>query len=204
MWNTGVMKQNIVSQIAQPQKPGLVTMVAKPNNTLSQQLSEGKYVLATFNGQQVMVRTNATTPNQVRLVTSSTPGSTNQLQQLLTNTPAAVAPLTPQKSLVTETTTAPAQAQTFPKMQQSAVQTPASAEVRQQIVKKVGGGTILQNRLQGSKAEDAATETEPELPNPAASANPSADEELDVQQALLAGQPPGTVIKSVTAKVIVQ
>lgn len=188
-------------------------MVAKPNNTLNQQLAESKFVIATINGQQVMVRTNTATPNQVRLV-ASTAGGTNQLQQLLNTSPAvqaAVAPLTPQKSSVTETTTAPAQAQTFPKMQQSAVQTPASAEGsaqarQQQIVKKMvtpAGGTILQSRLQGSKAEEM-TQTETEQPSPAATAaNAMADEELEVQQGLLAGQPPGTVIKSVTAKVVI-
>ncbi|CAB0041624.1 unnamed protein product [Trichogramma brassicae] len=139
---------------------GAVNQIVVNSPVLAQQLASGKAQLATINGQQVILRTNATGGNLVQLSPGNiimrnavTPTKTVAAQQVTTQT--TVSNENPTSSISESTTT-------------TVVNSPTTTTTQ-------------------------ATQAPPSTPT----ATPG-----NVEASLLQGQPPGTVIKCVTAQVI--
>ncbi|XP_044734089.1 nucleosome-remodeling factor subunit NURF301, partial [Chrysoperla carnea] len=155
---------------------GNVSQIVVSNPELAQQIASGKVQVATINGQQVLIR--PTGNNQATIVAHLNPGPVIQQQPQQQQHQQPVQTPQPQSQQVTNQMMSP---------QQSMVQ-------QQQIVQQQQQTTpvIKQSVQQQSVISNAQTnlQNEPQQQN------------QSIEESLLAGQPPGTVIKCVTAQVI--
>lgn len=178
------IQQPVVQQQPQPQ---MQTIQAQPapltqGQSLTQQLSSGKLQLANLNGQQVLIRPLGNNQAQVVAHIKTQPNGTAQIIPLAN----AVDP-------------PPAQPQPQP-VQQQLIQ--AAAPVQQQTVQQVvqqpaTQTTVVQQALNTSTVSQPTT-----FQQLAVSTQQQTHQPDPVEQTLLQGQPPGTVIKCVTAQVI--
>ncbi|XP_062542948.1 LOW QUALITY PROTEIN: nucleosome-remodeling factor subunit NURF301-like [Armigeres subalbatus] len=182
--------QQIQIQIQQPvatqstPQPQVQTIQAQSSplsqgQSLTQQLSSGKLQLANFNGQQVLIRPLGNNQAQVVAHIKTQPNGTAQIIPLAN----AVDP-----------PAAPVQAQPMQQVMQAA---PVQQTTIQQVVQQpIAQTTVVQ---QAFNASGTSQTTFQQL----AAATQQQQQALDpVEQTLLQGQPPGTVIKCVTAQVI--
>uniref|UniRef100_A0A1Q3FWI9 Putative nucleosome remodeling factor subunit n=1 Tax=Culex tarsalis TaxID=7177 RepID=A0A1Q3FWI9_CULTA len=162
--------------VSQPQQIQTIQAAQPPQLTqgqsLAQQLSSGKLQLANLNGQQVLIRPLGNNQAQVVAHIKTQSNGTAQIIPLAN----AVDPPPPPQ----------------PQIQQ--VQIPQATTI-QQVVQQQQQQTIVQHALNTS---GGSTTTFQQLASPI-----QQQQVIDpVEQSLLQGQPPGTVIKCVTAQVI--
>lgn len=159
-------------------------VVSNPN--LAQQIVQGKVQVATIAGQQVLIR--PTGNNQAQVVAQLTPSTLTQAVGGV-HTLAATSPVinSPVKQVLMQQQVIPQQTVTqevvAPTVQQDVAQ--HQQIVQQQVIQQVVPQQVVQQQTQ--QAGQQPTQ------------QPIDD---SVEQSLLAGQPPGTVIKCVTAQVI--
>lgn len=156
------------------------------NTSLAQQLASGKAQLATIGGHQVVIRSTPT-GNQIVHLNSTNSGLILKSNVTATTTPSknVIQPATTTQqgvqSLVTTATTT---------MTSTTSTVPASTANAGNQTTETSSNTVT------TSATSATTQTTTTSQMPAAPAPGS------VEASLLAGQPPGTVIKCVTAQVI--
>ena len=168
---------NTGQQIVQEQVLTTPNQVIVNNANLAQQLASGKAQLASIGGHQVVIRSTPT-GNQIVQLNSANSG-------IIVKTAA-----TPNKTLATSTapsTTLPQQILQSPPTP-TATTTAAPAE------------TV--NSTTTTATPTTATPTTPVTTTPVTAATPATPAPGSVEASLLAGQPPGTIIKCVTAQVI--
>ncbi|CAD7006089.1 nucleosome-remodeling factor subunit NURF301 [Ceratitis capitata] len=154
------------------------------NSTLAQQLAQGKLQVATINGQQVIIRPLGN--NQAQIVAHIKTQSDGNAH-IITNSTLETPQGSPEKS-------APAvvqQIQQKPQVQQQQViqrATVTQQQQQQQHVTQQQQTTYMQQETvqQQHQQTTVATPTK----------------QMSIEESLLQGQPPGTVIKCVTAQVI--
>ena len=178
-----LQKQIIVQNTAAGQQ------ILVSNANLAQQLASGKVTIATINGQQVLVRT----PN------------------LPATSGAPVPPLAPQTQLVQVQNVQPEQMEA--KAEQSAQEQPAAQteQVKEEAPPdpQVEGETVVDNSQDESAAAEQQAQEQQQLtaqqqpqPNITSPVKTEEEKEREIERSLMAGQPPGTVIKCITAQVI--
>ncbi|XP_072386734.1 nucleosome-remodeling factor subunit NURF301 isoform X2 [Diabrotica undecimpunctata] len=158
----------------------ITNQIVVNNQSLAQQLATGKVQVATINGQQVLIR--PTGNNQAQVVAQLTPGPVTQ------TVPQAQ---TPVKQVIRQTEP---QQQAQPQQQQQAQPQP---QVQQQPQPQV--------QQQPQPAQQPPTSTHQAIQQALQSpTKPAQDNHIDqaTMDQLMTGQPPGTVIKCVTAQVI--
>ncbi|KAJ1519876.1 hypothetical protein ONE63_004117 [Megalurothrips usitatus] len=144
------------------------------NPSLAQQLASGKFTLATVNGQQVLIRT-------------PTPQTTG----------APVPPLAPQGQLI--------QTQTV-QTDQNLVKVEQPPQVQHEVEQgqeELAADTQVPEAVEETVQEQ--TEAVEEQQQPQLQPSPvktDEEKEREIERSLMAGQPPGTVIKCITAQVI--
>ncbi|KAE8752789.1 hypothetical protein FOCC_FOCC000527 [Frankliniella occidentalis] len=202
-------KQQIVIQNTAAGQQLLVS-----NANLAQQLASGKFQLATVNGQQVLIRT----PNPP--VTTNTPvpplapqmvgmgnvvlraaGSAGaQVQQVVLKQGQLLMP-SPQSQLVPK--------QTVQAVQAVKAEVPAPEAVEEQVASVPDTQGEPESVAESSQEEVAATEQPTQQPAqqpppivPPSPVKTDEEKEREIERSLMAGQPPGTVIKCITAQVI--
>ncbi|XP_058836423.1 nucleosome-remodeling factor subunit NURF301 [Topomyia yanbarensis] len=183
------IQQPVVQQQPQPQVQTIQTQPAPltQGQSLTQQLSSGKLQLANLNGQQVLIRPLGNNQAQVVAHIKTQPNGTAQIIPLGNAVdPPAVQPqpqLQPVQQIVQA---APLQQTTIQQVVQQQQQQPVSqANVVQQVLNTSGGSHTTFQQLAAAQSQQQQQQS------------------LDpVEQKLLQGQPPGTVIKCVTAQVI--
>lgn len=154
------------------------------NSALAQQFTAGKIQLATINGQQVLIR--PTGQNQAHIVAHLTPQVQNQIQVVGSNQPS-----TPQNNSENTNEPAPQVAvspqsnQASPVKQGSPVQAAVPPQTNQAAVPPQTNQAVVPPLACLTPSNQPVSQTE----------------EQTIEQKLLAGQPPGTVIKTVTAQV---
>ncbi|XP_073972080.1 nucleosome-remodeling factor subunit NURF301 E(bx) isoform X2 [Rhodnius prolixus] len=162
--------------------------------SLAQQLASGKATLATLNGQQVLIRT-AGSPGNL-LIKSPQPAQ------------ALVAKLqTPQQSIPTKTVQVSGGVPATAKTADDAVinsetnkgTNPAETAAQSSTVSTATAAVASQQPAASVAGESKSTEHVVTATNPPPLKKIMSDEQ---ESALLAGQPPGTVIKCITAQVI--
>lgn len=185
--------QQIQIQIQQPvatqstAQPQIQTIQAQPSaltqgQSLAQQLSSGKLQLANLNGQQVLIRPLGNNQAQVVAHIKTQPNGTAQIIPLAN----AVDP-----------PAAPVQAQPIQQIIQAAPT--QQATIQQVIQQPVAQTTVVQQAFNTS----GSSQTTFQQLAAATQQQQQQQQSLDpVEQTLLQGQPPGTVIKCVTAQVI--
>ncbi|XP_055631397.1 nucleosome-remodeling factor subunit NURF301 isoform X2 [Toxorhynchites rutilus septentrionalis] len=177
------IQQPVAQQQLQSQVQTIQTQPATPlsqGQSLAQQLSSGKLQLANLNGQQVLIRPLGNNQAQVVAHIKTQPNGTAQIIPLAN----AVDPPT----------------STQPQSQQQVQQVVQSAPVQQttaiqQVVQQpLAHTTVVQQTLNTSGGSQTTFQQ--------IAASPQQHQPDPVEQTLLQGQPPGTVIKCVTAQVI--
>ncbi|CAH1971965.1 unnamed protein product [Acanthoscelides obtectus] len=175
-----MLQQQVViggNQVLSTGQPGQIVtnQIIVNNQALAQQLATGKVQVATINGQQVLIR--PTGNNQAQVVAQLTPGS-------LAHTVQGVA-----------VSTAVAHAQ--PVKQQTVVR---------QVVEQQPAPQPVQPAPQPQPQPQTQPQPQQQqtLQQPAVQNTPKHDPQIDqaTMEQLLIGQPPGTMIKCVTAQVI--
>ncbi|CAH1170436.1 unnamed protein product [Phaedon cochleariae] len=165
----------------------ITNQIVVNNQNLAQQLATGKVQVATINGQQVLIR--PTGNNQAQVVAQLTPGAitTQAIQQAQVQQPA------PAKQL----SRLPAE----PVQQVAQQQALQQVAVQQQVAPQVVQQQVAPQVVQQQSPQKAVVP-----PSPAKKAKAQVQDSNQIDSAtleqLLAGQPPGTVIKCVTAQVI--
>ncbi|EAT32755.1 AAEL015015-PA [Aedes aegypti] len=188
--------QQIQIQIQQPvaqppPQPQLQTIQAQPapltqGQSLTQQLSSGKLQLANLNGQQVLIRPLGNNQAQVVAHIKTQPNGTAQIIPLANAVDPPPAPVQPQ-TIQQVVQAAPTQQATI----QQVVQQPVTqTTIVQQAFNTSGGSQTTFQQLAAATQQQQLQQQQQQ-------------QQLDpVEQTLLQGQPPGTVIKCVTAQVI--
>ncbi|XP_055603868.1 nucleosome-remodeling factor subunit NURF301-like, partial [Uranotaenia lowii] len=168
--------QQQVQQVQQVQTIQAQPTALTQGQSLAQQLSSGKLQLANLNGQQVLIRPLGNNQAQVVAHIKTQPNGTAQIIPLANaiDPPAAPPPPAP--------------------VVQQVVQA-APVQTIQQIVQQQQQHQMVQQTLNTSGGSQATTTTT--FQQLAAQHQPD-----PIEQTLLQGQPPGTVIKCVTAQVI--
>ncbi|KAH8408542.1 hypothetical protein KR215_007131 [Drosophila sulfurigaster] len=152
--------------------------VLVPNSTLAQQLAQGKLQVATINGQQVIVKPLGN--NQAQIVAHIKHQGDGNAHIVTNNATPAVSQASPQASPVK----LPTQQQ-----QQTVVQ-----QAPQQVVQQVQQVTQQpQQQQQQHIVQQVVQQAQPAAQQ---------QQQLSVEESLLQNQPPGTVIKCVTAQVL--
>ncbi|VEN57753.1 unnamed protein product [Callosobruchus maculatus] len=171
-----VIGGNQVLSTAQPGQQIVTNQIIVNNQALAQQLATGKVQVATINGQQVLIR--PTGNNQAQVVAQLTPGSiAHTVQGVAVSTAVAHAQPVKQQTVVRQVVEQqPQPAQQQPPSQPQPPQPQSQPQQQQQ-----------------------QTQQQPAVQNA-----PKHDPQIDqaTMEQLLIGQPPGTVIKCVTAQVI--
>nr|CAH7737126.1 unnamed protein product [Callosobruchus chinensis] len=177
----GQVQQQVViggNQVLSTGLPGqqiVTNQIIVNNQALAQQLATGKVQVATINGQQVLIR--PTGNNQAQVVAQLTPGSiAHTVQGVAVSTAVAHAQPVKQQTVVrqvVEQQPQPAQQQPPPQPQ------PPQPQPQPQQQQQTQQQSPVQNAPKHDPQIDQAT-----------------------MEQLLIGQPPGTVIKCVTAQVI--
>ncbi|KAJ9577901.1 hypothetical protein L9F63_025239, partial [Diploptera punctata] len=175
-------------------------------SNLAAQLASGKAQLATIGGQQVLIRT--VTPGANAVVVSGS-GSVPALTS--TNAAVATTVATPGGNLLVKTVTTPvtpAQQQTI---QQQTAEVQTSIDQNQTIpstTPEIAATTTVTKQVQQQQTLQPQSQIQQQLPQQAPAVEPQAPiedntpEPGSLEQQLLMGQPPGTIIKCVTAQVI--
>ncbi|CAD6241102.1 GSCOCG00009137001-RA-CDS [Cotesia congregata] len=156
---------------------GQVNQIVVNNATLAQQLASGKAQLATVGGHQVIIRSAPTGGNQIVIPNSASPGiivKTNAIQK----TPIAAQTIT--STVASQTPAAP-------------TGTPVTTRV-QAPINNVTPATPAATPIAATTPVAATTAT--------TTTTPTSSIPAGTEASLLASQPPGTVIKCVTAQVI--
>jgi len=184
---TKLVKQLVVQQHSQPtteEKAQISTadvnesgtqQVLVPNSTLAQQLAQGKLQVATVNGQQVIVKPLGN--NQAQIVAHIKHQGDGNAHIVTSNSATAVAQASPQ--------TSPVKQQALPS------QSPQQVVVQQQMPQQpttnfeCGVSSITQQPVVSQNVQGQVQQ-----------------QPLSVEESLLQNQPPGTVIKCVTAQVL--
>ncbi|XP_041673909.1 nucleosome-remodeling factor subunit NURF301 isoform X2 [Drosophila eugracilis] len=149
--------------------------VLVPNSTLAQQLAQGKLQVATVNGQQVIVKPLGN--NQAQIVAHIKHQGDGNAHIVTSNSATAVAQASPQTSPV--------------KQQAIQLQSPHQVVQQQQIPQQSTTNyesTVTSVSQQSVVAQTVQGQTQ--------------QQPLSVEESLLQNQPPGTVIKCVTAQVL--
>ncbi|XP_043274049.1 nucleosome-remodeling factor subunit NURF301 isoform X2 [Venturia canescens] len=181
--NTG---QIVQEQVMTPLNQTITANQVVVNNTsLAQQLASGKAQLATIGGHQVVIRS---TPTGNQIVHLNSPNSGIILKSNVATTPSKnliQAATTTQQTVQSQITTA------------TTTMTPTiSTSVPASTANAANQTTESSNKSVTGSATSATTQTTTTSQTPVLPAPGS------VEASLLAGQPPGTVIKCVTAQVI--
>ncbi|XP_037722517.1 nucleosome-remodeling factor subunit NURF301 isoform X3 [Drosophila subpulchrella] len=184
---TKLVKQLVVQQHSQPtteEKAQISTadvnesgtqQVLVPNSTLAQQLAQGKLQVATVNGQQVIVKPLGN--NQAQIVAHIKHQGDGNAHIVTSNSASAVSQASPQ--------TSPVKQQALPS------QSPQQVVVQQQMPQQSttnfesGVSSITQQPVVSQNVQGQVQQ-----------------QPLSVEESLLQNQPPGTVIKCVTAQVL--
>lgn len=174
------IQQPVVSQPQQIQAAQQPTQLSQ-GQSLAQQLSSGKLQLANLNGQQVLIRPLGNNQAQVVAHIKTQSNGTAQIIPLAN----AVDP--------------PPQPQPQPQIQH--VQIPQATTIQQVVQQQQQ--TVVQHALNTSGGSTTTT-TFQQLASPIQQQQQQQQQQVidPVEQSLLQGQPPGTVIKCVTAQVI--
>ncbi|XP_050741914.1 nucleosome-remodeling factor subunit NURF301 isoform X2 [Drosophila biarmipes] len=184
---TKLVKQLVVQQHSQPtteEKAQISTadgdetstqQVLVPNSTLAQQLAQGKLQVATVNGQQVIVKPLGN--NQAQIVAHIKHQGDGNAHIVTSNSANALAQASPQ--------TSPVKQQALPS--QSPQQVVVQHQVPQQSTTNFESGvsSITQQPVVAQSVQGQVQQ-----------------QPLSVEESLLQNQPPGTVIKCVTAQVL--
>ncbi|XP_063972664.1 nucleosome-remodeling factor subunit NURF301 isoform X2 [Diachasmimorpha longicaudata] len=168
------------------------------NTNLAQQLASGKAQLVSHNGQQLVIRT-ATTGQQLVQMLSSNSG----IIQVKNTTPKVVTAVTNVNTPVTPSTPVPASTP-VPVSTPAAVASVATAAVATPSVTETTATVEAPTVAPATTPAPVAAPATPAAPaqaTPAASA-PATPAAGSVEASLLAGHPPGTIIKCVTAQLI--
>ncbi|SPP86933.1 nucleosome-remodeling factor subunit NURF301 isoform X1 [Drosophila guanche] len=152
--------------------------VLVPNSTLAQQLAQGKLQVATVNGQQVIVKPLGN--NQAQIVAHIKHQGDGNAHIVTNNTAPAVPQESPQSSPVKHSQQ-PSLTSHSP--QQVIVQ---QQQIAQQCSYDTAASSIPQQHVAPSTVQPGQTQQQP----------------MSVEESLLQNQPPGTVIKCVTAQVL--
>ncbi|XP_017481790.1 PREDICTED: nucleosome-remodeling factor subunit NURF301 isoform X1 [Rhagoletis zephyria] len=153
------------------------------NSTLAQQLAQGKLQVATINGQQVIIRPLGN--NQAQIVAHIKTQSDGNAH-IITNSTLETPQSSPEKA-------APAVVQ-----QQQLQQVQPKVQPQQQIIQRT---TIAQQQITQQQPQYINQDSvQQQQPQPQTTATPT--KAMTIEESLLQGQPPGTVIKCVTAQVI--
>ncbi|EDW92692.2 uncharacterized protein Dyak_GE21036, isoform E [Drosophila yakuba] len=184
---TKLVKQLVVQQQSQPtieEKAQITTtdgnetgtqQVLVPNSTLAQQLAQGKLQVATVNGQQVIVKPLGN--NQAQIVAHIKHQGDGNAHIVTSNSATAVPQASPQTSPVKQQALPSQSPQQVVVQQQQIQQSPTNFET---------GVTPISQQPVVTQAVQAPAQQQP----------------LSVEESLLQNQPPGTVIKCVTAQVL--
>ncbi|XP_043650026.1 nucleosome-remodeling factor subunit NURF301 isoform X4 [Drosophila teissieri] len=184
---TKLVKQLVVQQQSQQtieEKAQITTtdgnetgtqQVLVPNSTLAQQLAQGKLQVATVNGQQVIVKPLGN--NQAQIVAHIKHQGDGNAHIVTSNSATAVPQASPQTSPVKQ------QALTSQSPQQVVVQ---QQQIQQSPTNFESGVTPISQQPVVNQVVQAPSQQQP----------------LSVEESLLQNQPPGTVIKCVTAQVL--
>ncbi|XP_022221729.2 nucleosome-remodeling factor subunit NURF301 isoform X3 [Drosophila obscura] len=188
---TKLVKQLVVQQHTQPtvEEKGPINttneanetatqQVLVPNSTLAQQLAQGKLQVATVNGQQVIVKPLGN--NQAQIVAHIKHQGDGNAHIVTNNTAPAVPQESPQSSPVKQPQQ---QALTSLSPQQVIVQ---QQQIAQQCSYDTAASSIPQQHVTPGTVQPGQTQQQP----------------MSVEESLLQNQPPGTVIKCVTAQVL--
>ncbi|EDW49898.1 GM14290 [Drosophila sechellia] len=150
--------------------------VLVPNSTLAQQLAQGKLQVATVNGQQVIVKPLGN--NQAQIVAHIKHQGDGNAHIVTSNSATAVPQANPQNSPV--------------KQQALPPQSPQQVVVQQQQIHQQSP-TNFESGVTPITQQPVLTQTVQA---------PAQQQALSVEESLLQNQPPGTVIKCVTAQVL--
>ncbi|XP_026832862.1 nucleosome-remodeling factor subunit NURF301 isoform X2 [Drosophila erecta] len=185
---TKLVKQLVVQQQTQPtieEKTQITTtdgnetgtqQVLVPNSTLAQQLAQGKLQVATVNGQQVIVKPLGN--NQAQIVAHIKHQGDGNAHIVTSNSATAVPQASPQ--------TSPVKQQALPS------QSPQQVVIQQQQIHQQSP-TNFESGVTPITQQPVVTQTVQA---------PAQQQPLSVEESLLQNQPPGTVIKCVTAQVL--
>ncbi|XP_058463796.1 nucleosome-remodeling factor subunit NURF301 [Malaya genurostris] len=189
------IQQPVTQQQQQQPQQQVQTVQTQPvplsqGQSLAQQLSSGKLQLANLNGQQVLIRPLGNNQAQVVAHIKTQPNGTAQIIPLGNAVDPPPAQPQPQLQPVQQVVqAAPLQQTTIQQVVQQ--QQPVSqANVVHQTLTASGGSQTTFQQLAAAQSQQQQQQQQQQQP-------------LDpVEQKLLQGQPPGTVIKCVTAQVI--
>ncbi|XP_039965704.1 nucleosome-remodeling factor subunit NURF301 isoform X1 [Bactrocera tryoni] len=174
-----------IQQQQQPQQQQTITTAAPQttnqqlvvqNSTLAQQLAQGKLQVATINGQQVIIRPLGN--NQAQIVAHIKTQSDGNAH-IITNSTLETPQSSPEKSV--------------PAVVHQQVQ--PKAQPQQQIIQRTTLTQQTQQQHQTSYMNQESVQQQQQTTS-------TPTKTMSIEESLLQGQPPGTVIKCVTAQVI--
>ncbi|KAH8234941.1 hypothetical protein KR032_005873 [Drosophila birchii] len=153
-----------------------IQQVLVPNSTLAQQLAQGKLQVATVNGQQVIVKPLGN--NQAQIVAHVKHQGDGNAHIVTNNSSTGVAQGSPQSSPVKQQQALPSQSPQQVVVQQQQIQQQSSTSYEGAVSSLPAQQAIVSQTQQGQ------------------------GQPMSVEESLLQNQPPGTVIKCVTAQVL--